>query len=105
MHAMSAKIEDLATPLTSPSNSPPPKALFLPSDLSQPPLQPQPTDLNLNFYQPYYDRQTPNSVLNVPTGALFGYDELGLSWLESFALDDNYNLSLQNNDDVSLMNL
>ena len=101
---LSAKIEDLATPLTSPSNSPPPKALFLPSDVSQPPLQPQYTDSNLNFYQGYYDRQTPNSVINVPTGGPLACDELSLSWLDS-VLDDNYNISLQNHYDFSLMNL
>ena len=100
---LSAKIEDLATPLTSPSNSPPPKALFLPSELSQPPLQPQYPDSNLNFYREYYDRQTSNS--NVPTGGPLVYDELSLSWLDSVVLDDNYNISLQNNEDFSLMNL
>lgn len=102
---LSTKIEDLATPLTSPSNSPPIKALFLPLDPSQLPIQPQITDSNLNFYQAYCDRQTLNSVPNGLTGGPFVYDELSLSWLDSVALGDNYNLSLQNNDDFSLMSL
>src|SRR6202035_4430256 len=49
----SAKIEDLATPLTSPANSPPQKTLFLQSELqsefTQPPFQTQFTENNLNF--------------------------------------------------------
>jgi hypothetical protein len=98
----SAKTEDLATPLTSPSNSPPPKALFLPSDLSQP-LSPQFPESNINFYQGYYDRQTPNPVLNLSSTGAFLYDDLSLSWLDSVALNDNYNISLQNSDDFSLM--
>lgn len=102
---LSAKIEDLATPLTSPSNSPPPKALFLPSDVSQPPTQPQFTDSNVNFYQAYYDRQNSNSIPNGPTGGPFVFDELSLSWLDSVVLDDNYSVSLQNADDFPLMNL
>lgn len=100
-HAMSAKMEDLATPLTSPSNSPPPKALFLPSDLSQPPLNPQYAESSLNFYQAY----TSDPILNIPTVGPFVYDELSLSWLDSVALDDSYNLSLQSNDDFSLVSL
>jgi hypothetical protein len=98
----SAKTEDLATPLTSPSNSPPPKALFFASDFSQP-LSPQFTESNINFYQSYYDRQTPNSVLNLPSTGPFLYDDPSLSWLDSVALNDNYNISLQNNDDFSLI--
>lgn len=101
----SAKIEDLATPLTSPSNSPPPKTLFLPSDLSQPPLDPQYTESSFNFYQTYYDRQTSIPVLNIPAAGPYVYDELSLSWLDSVPLDDTFNLSLQNNDDFSLMSL
>ena len=103
---MSAKSEDLATPLTSPSNSPPPKALFLPSEeITQTPVPAQYPDSNFNFYQAYYDRHTSNSVLSVSTGGTFVYDDLSLSWLDSVALDETYNLSLQNNDDFSLMNL
>jgi len=102
---MSAKSEDLATPLTSPSNSPPPKALFLPSELSQTPVLPQYPESNLNFYQAYYDRQTTNAVSSVPTNGPYVYDDLSLSWLDSAALDETYNLSLQNNDDFSLMNV
>jgi len=100
-HTMSsAKIEDLATPLTSPSNSPPPKALFLPSELAQPPLNPQYTDSNINFYQAYYDRQISNTIptLNLAATGQFAYDELSLSWLDSVAMDDTYGLSLQNNE-------
>jgi hypothetical protein len=101
---MSAKSEDLATPLTSPSNSPPPKALFLASELSPAPVLPQYPDSSLNFYQAYYDRQTSNPVVSVQTAGPFMYDDLSLSWLDSVALDETYNLSLQNNDDF-LMNL
>jgi len=105
-HSMSIKIEDLATPLTSPSNSPPPKALFLPSEMSQAQITPQYSDSNLNFYQAYYDRQTANAVLNVPATGPLVYDELSLSWLDSVALDDSYGLSLQTTvDDFPLMNL
>src|SRR5271169_5205789 len=101
----SIKIEDLATPLTSPANSPSPKALFLPTDLSQASVEPQYPESNLNFYQAYYDRQTSIPVLNVPTVGPFAYDELSLSWLDSVALDDSYNFSLQNSDEFSLMSL
>ena len=101
----SAKTEDLATPLTSPSNSPPQKTLFLPTEVSQTQPQPQYPDSNLNFYPAYYDRQTSNSVLNVAPSGSFAYDELSLSWLDSVALDDAYDLPLQNNDDYSLINL
>jgi len=105
-HTMSsAKIEDLATPLTSPANSPPPKALFLPSEISQPPLQPQYSDSNLNFYQAYYDRQISTTVptSNLGASGQFAYDELSLSWLDSVAMDDTYNLSLQNVEDFSYL--
>ena len=102
---MSAKSEDLATPLTTPSNSPPPKALFLPSEVPQTPILPLYPESNLSFYQAYYDRQTTNPVLTVQTNAPYMYDDLSLSWLDSTALDEAYNLSLQNNDDFSLMNL
>jgi hypothetical protein len=99
-HTMSSKIEDLATPLTSPSNSPPPKALFLPTDVPRAQISSHYQDSSLNFYQAYYDRQTSNSVLNVPV-----YDELSLSWLDSVALDGSYGLALQGNDDFPLINL
>jgi len=101
----SAKTEDLATPLTSPSNSPPQKALFLPAELSQPAPIPQAqyADGNLNFYQAYYDRQT-NSVATFSTTG-FSYDDLSLGWLDSVALDDTYNLLPQSNTDFGLMNL
>jgi hypothetical protein len=105
IQTMSIKIEDLATPLTSPANSPPPKALFLPTELSQASVQPQYPECNVNFYQAYYDRQTSIPVLNVPTGGPFVYDELSISWLDSVALDDSYNLSLQNSDEFSLLSL
>ena len=97
--ASSIKSEDLATPLTSPSNSPAPKALFLPSEISQPCQQSYP-DTNSNLYQPYYDRQAPLSLVNfTTTTGPFICDELSLSWLDSVALDDTYDLSsLQNND-------
>ena len=63
-------------------------------------------DSNLRFYEDYYyDRQASNAVLNVPIGGPFGYDELSLTWLDSVDLDDAYNLSLQNNGDISLINL
>lgn len=111
-HAMSsAKTEDLATPLTSPSNSPPPtsKALFLPSEMiAQPQVSAYP-ESNLNFYQAYYDRQTSVPVLNLAAanaataGPNFVYDE-SLSWLDSVALDESYDIALQSND-FSLMNL
>jgi hypothetical protein len=105
----SVKTEDLATPLTSPSNSPPPKALFLPSEVSQPPLKPQPiySDSSLNFYQAYYDRQTTTPMLNAPTSTgPFLYDDLSLSWLDSVALDDTYDISsLHNTNDFSFTNL
>jgi hypothetical protein len=101
----SIKTEDLATPLTSPSNSPAPKALFLPTEMHQTNMHPQYPESNLNFYQAYYDRQTSASVVNVPTAGPFVYDELSLSWLDSVALDDTYDLTLQNNNDFSLMNL
>jgi hypothetical protein len=104
-HTMSAKSEDLATPLTSPSNSPPPKALFLPSEISQPSMVAQYPESNLNFYQAYYDRQTSNPVLSIQTAGAFMYDDLSLSWLDSVALDETYSLPLQNNDEYSLMNL
>jgi len=99
----SVKIEDLATPLTSPSNSPVPKTLFLPSELSQPPPR-QYTDNNLNFYQSYYERQS-NPVMGIQATAPFAYDELSLSWLDSVALDGTYDLTLPNNNDFSTMNL
>lgn len=102
---MSAKSEDLATPLTTPSSSPPQKALFLPSEVSQTPILPLYPESNLSFYQAYYDRQTTNPVLSVQTNAPYMYDDLSLSWLDSVAVDEAYNLSLQNNDDFSLMNL
>lgn len=99
----SAKTEDLATPLTSPSNSPPPKALFLPSKLSQP-LQGQFPDSNPTFYQTFYDRQNSN-LLAMPTSQPFVYnDESSLSWLDSVTLDDSYDLTLPNSD-FTLMNL
>jgi hypothetical protein len=100
--ASSAKTEDLATPLTSPSNSPQIKTLFLPTDLSQPQLFPPQTDRNINFYQVYYDRQT--GVSNMPP-PIFSYDDqLSLGWLDSVALDGNYDFSTQNNE-FSLTNL
>jgi hypothetical protein len=104
----SAKIEDLATPLTSPANSPPQKTLFLQTDLqsdfTQPLFQTQFTENNLNFYQAYYDRQIVSSnpvLLNLPTAASFAYDELSLGWLDSVALDDTYDLTLPNNNDFT----
>jgi len=100
----SIKTEDLATPMTSPSSSPAPKALFLPSEISQPPTR-QYMDNNLNFYQAYYDRQLVANPASMPVTAPFAYDELSLSWLDSVALDDTYNLALPNNNDFSLMNL
>jgi hypothetical protein len=99
----SIKIEDLVTPLTSPASSPPPKALFLPTELSQASVQAQYPESNVNFYQPYCDRQTSIPVLNVPTAGPFVYDELSLSWLDPVALDDSYNLSLQSSDEFSLL--
>jgi hypothetical protein len=73
--------------------------------LAQPQMPSQYSESSLNFYQAYYDRQTTNSVLNVPTAGPFVYDELSLSWLDSVGLDDNYSLSLQTNDDFPLINL
>jgi len=102
---MSVKTEDLATPLTSPSNSPPPKALFLPLETSPTPAIPQYPDSNINFYQAYYERQTSNPVFSVAPAGPFVYDDLSLTWLDSVALDETYHLSLQNNDDFSIMNL
>lgn len=99
----STKTEDLATPLTSPSSSPIPKTLFLPSELSQAAFS-QFAESNVSFYQAY-DRQSTNSVLNVPVSGPFMCDELSLSWLDSVAMDDTYSFPLQNSDDFSLMNL
>jgi hypothetical protein len=104
----SAKIEDLATPLTSPANSPLQKTLFLKTetsatDIAQPPFQSPFTENNLNFYQAYYDRQTTSnqSMLNLPASVPFAYDTLSLGWLDSVALDDTYDLTLQNNNDFT----
>ena len=98
---LSAKTEDLTTPLTSPANSPPQKALFLPSDMSQPLFQPQFPENNVNFYQAYFDRQTANNpAMNLPTSGPYMYDELNLSWLDSVALDETY---LQNSNEFQMM--
>jgi hypothetical protein len=94
----SIKSEDLATPLTTPSNSPLPKTLFLPGDFSQGLPQAQLSESNYNFYQAYYERPTSNSILGGSTAAAFGYDEMGFPWLDSVALDDTYNISLQSTD-------
>jgi len=102
---MSAKTEDLATPLTSPSNSPLPKTLFLPNEVSQPQMPSQFSDNSLNYYQTYFDRQMSNPVITGATNAPFAYEELSLGWLDSVALDDNFELSVQNNNDFALMNL
>jgi len=102
----SVKVEDLATPMTSPSNSPVLKTQFLPSEISQP--QPrQYTDNNSNFYQAYYDRQTNPIISAMPpqANAPFVYDELSLSWLDSVALDETYDMTAMPNNDFSLMNL
>ena len=99
----SAKTEDLATPLTSPSNSPIQKTLFLPTGVSQPPVQPQHySESGVNFFQPYFDRNSSNGQI---MAASFPYEELNLSWLDSIALDDSYDLSLQAQGDYPLMNL
>lgn len=98
---LSAKSEDLATPLTSPANSPPQKTLFLPSELSQPLFQPQYPDNSINFYQAYYDRQSSNNTaLNLPTSGPYMYDELNLTWLDSVALDEAY---LPNSNEFQMM--
>jgi hypothetical protein len=96
----SAKTEDLATPLTSPANSPPQKTLFLPPEMSQPLFQPQYPESGMNFYQAYYDRQTNNSALNLHSSGPYMYDELNLSWLDSVALDETY---LQNSNEFQTM--
>jgi len=98
---LSAKSEDLTTPLTSPANSPPQKALFLPSEMSQPLFQPQFAENSINFYQAYYDRQSSNtSAINLPTSGPYMYDDLNLSWFDSVALDDTY---LQNSNEFQVM--
>ena len=86
----SAKTEDLATPMTTPANSPPQKTLFLPSEMSQPLFQAQYPESGINFYQAYYDRQTNNSAFNLPSSGPYMYDELSLSWLDSVTLDETY---------------
>ena len=100
--ASSAKTEDLATPITSPLNSPQTKTLFLPTDLSQPQLFPPQTDGNMNFHQVYYDRLT--GVPNMPQPTFSYDDQLSLGWLDSVALDGNYDFYVQNNE-FSLTNL
>jgi hypothetical protein len=106
--ASSVKTEDLATPLTSASNSPLPKTLFLPGDISQPlPAAPFPEPMpesTYNFYA-YYERPTPNSILAGSNTAVYGYDEMGFTWLDPVALDDTYNIPLATTDDFTLMNM
>lgn len=98
----SAKTEDLATPLTSPSNSPIQKTLFLPTEVTQPPVQLQQySESGVNFFQPYFDRNSNGQNM----AASFQYEELNLSWLDTVALDDSYDLSLQVQGDYPLMNL
>ena len=101
----STKTEDSATPLTSPANSPLPKTLFLPGDLSQPIPQAQFPESNCNFYQVYYEQSTSNSILPGSTMASYGYDETGFTWLDPVDFDDTYNISLQGPDDFTLMSM
>jgi hypothetical protein len=99
--ASSAKTEDLATPLTTPANSPlPQKTLFLSTEVSQP-VQLAYVENSLNFYPPLFDRNTVG-VQNMAQG--FNYEDLSLSWLDTVALDETYDISLQGQGDY-LMNL
>ena len=100
--ASSAKTEELTTPITSPSNSPPQKALFLPNEVTQTPFQMQFVENNIAFYQPFYDRNI-TTAQNLATQ--FNYEDPNMNWLDTVALDDTYDLSLQMQGEYSFTTL
>ena len=94
----SAKTDELVTPVTSLADSPPPqKTLFLETEITSAPLQVSYMDNSLNFYPPVNAVGVQNMTFN--------YDDLNLTWLDTIALDETYDITLQGQSDFPLVNL